>query len=104
MEKPCKIIIIIIIIIIIESLELFTSALAEGFHWSLSDIKSPQVSRTLLSILTVLNNAVVLMVSTPPPISNSSSPFSNPFVTVPNAPIIIDIIVPCMFHSFLSIP
>ena len=29
------------------------------FHWSLSGSKSPQVSRTLLSILTDLNNAVV---------------------------------------------
>ena len=27
------------------------------FHWSLSDSKSPQVSRTLLSILAVFNNA-----------------------------------------------
>ena len=57
------------------------------FHWSLSDSKSPQVSRTLLSILAVLNNAVVWMVSTRPPISKSSSPFSNPLVTVPNTPI-----------------
>ena len=70
------------------------------FHWSLSDIKSPQVSRTLLSILTVLNNVVVSMVSTHPPISKSSIPFSNPLVTVPNAPITIGIIVTCMFHSF----
>ena len=45
------------------------------FHWSLSDSKSPQVSRTLLSILAVLNNAVVWMVSTRPPTSKSSSPF-----------------------------
>ena len=30
------------------------------FHWSLSDSKSPQVSRTLLSILVYLNNAVAL--------------------------------------------
>ena len=29
------------------------------FHWSLSDSKFPQVSRTLLSILADLNNAVV---------------------------------------------
>ena len=29
------------------------------FHWSLSDSKSPQISRTLLSILADLNNAVV---------------------------------------------
>ena len=72
------------------------------FHWSLSDSKSPQVSRTLLSILAVLNNAVVWMVSTRPPTSKSSSPFSNPLVTVPNAPITIGIIVTCMFHSFFS--
>ena len=45
---------------------------------SLSDSKSPQFSRTLLSILVVLNNAVVWMVSTRPPNSKSSSPFSNP--------------------------
>ena len=70
------------------------------FHWSLSDSKSPQVSRILLSILAVLNNTVVCMVSTRPPISKSSSPFSNPLVTVPNAPITIGIIVTCMFHSF----
>ena len=72
------------------------------FHWSLGDSKSPQVSRTLLSILAVLNNVVVWMVSTRPPTSKSSSPFSNPFVTVPNAPITIGIIVTCMFHSFFQ--
>ena len=73
------------------------------FHWSLSDSKSPQVSMTLLSILVILNNAVVWIVSTRPPTSKSSSPFSSPLVTVPNAPITIDIMVTCMFHSF-SIP
>ena len=72
------------------------------FHWSLSDSKSPQVSRTLLSILAVLNNAVVWMVSTRPPTSKSSSPFSNPLVTVPNAPVTIGIIVTSMFHSFFN--
>ena len=72
------------------------------FHWSLSDSKSPQVSRTLLRILAVLNNAVVWMVSTRPPTSKSSSPFSNPLVTVPNAPITIGIIVTCRFHSFFN--
>ena len=71
------------------------------FHWSLVDSKTPQVSRTLLSILAVLNN-VVLMVSTRPPTSKSSSPFSNPLVTVPNAPITIGIIVTCMFLSFFN--
>ena len=72
------------------------------FHWSLTDSKPPQVSRNLLSILTVLNNAVVWIVSTRPPTSKSFSPFSNPLVTVPNAPITIGINVTCMFHSFLS--
>ena len=74
------------------------------FHWSLSDSKSPQVSKTLLSILSVLNNAVVWMVSTRPPTSKSPSPFNNPSVTVPKAPITISIIVTFMFHSFLQFP
>ena len=72
------------------------------FHWSLSDSKSPQVSRTLLSILAVFNNAVVWMVSTLPPISKSSRPFNNPLVIVPKAPITISIIVTFMFHSFFN--
>ena len=72
------------------------------FHRSLGDSKSPQVSKTLLSILPVLNNAVVWMVSSCPLTSKSSSPFSNPLVTVPNAPITICIIVTCMFHSFFN--
>ena len=71
------------------------------FHWSLSDSKSPQVSRTLLSILALLNNAVVWMVSTHPPTSKSSNPFNSPLVS--KAPITTDIIITFMFHSF-SIP
>ena len=70
------------------------------FHWRLSDSKSPQVSRTLLSILAVFNNAVVWMVSTRPPTSKSSRPFNNPLVTVPKAPITIGIIVTFIFHRF----
>ena len=72
------------------------------FHWSLSDSKSPQVSRILLRILVVLNNVVVWMVSTRPPTSKSSNPFCNPLVTVPNVPITIGIIVTCMFHRFFN--
>ena len=72
------------------------------FHWSLSDSKSPQVPRTRLSILAVLSNAVVWIVSTRPPTSKSSSPFNNPLVTVPNAPITIGTIVTFMFHSFFN--
>ena len=70
------------------------------FHWSLSDSKSLQASRTLLSILAVLNNVAVWVVSTRPPTSKSSSPFSNPLVTVTNAPITIGIIITCIFHNF----
>ena len=72
------------------------------FHWSLSDIKSPQVSRTRLRILSVLSNAVIWIVSTRLPTSRSSRPFNNPLVTVPNAPIIIGTIVTFMFHSFFN--
>ena len=72
------------------------------FHWSLSDSKSPQVSRTRLSILAVLSNAVVWTVSTRPPTSKSSRPFNNSLVTVPKAPITIGTIVTFMVHSFLN--
>ena len=72
------------------------------FHGRLSVSKSPQVSRTLLSILAVFNNAVVLMVSTRPPTTKSSRPLNNPLVTVPKAPITIGIIVTFMFHSFFQ--
>ena len=72
------------------------------FHWSLSDSKSPQVSRTRLRILAVLSNAVVWIVSTRPPTSMSSSPFNNPLVSVPKAPITIGTIVTFMFHSFFN--
>ena len=57
-------------------LEFFTSVLADDFHWSLSDSKSPQVSRTLLSILavpgfvfkslTTLPTTIIVTLSTPP--------------------------------------
>ena len=73
------------------------------FHWSLSDSKSPQVSRTLHSFLAVLNSAVVWRVSTRPPTSTSSSPFSNPLVTVPNAPITIGIIVTSIIIIIISL-
>ena len=73
-----------------------------AFHLSLSDSKSPQVSRTLQSILPILNNTVVWMVSTRPPPSKSSSPFNNHLVTVPKATIIIGTIVTFMFHSFFN--
>ena len=57
------------------------------FQRRLSRRKSPRVFRTLLIILVNLNNAVIWMVSTRPLICKSSSPFINPLVTVPRAPI-----------------
>ena len=72
------------------------------FHWSLSDSKSLQVSRTRLRILAILCNAVVWIVSTRPLTCKSSRPFNNPLVTVPNAPITIGAIVTFMFHSFFN--
>ena len=72
------------------------------FHWSLRDNKSPQVSRTLLSIQANLSNALVWIVSTRSLISKSSSPFTKPLVTVPRAPITIGITVTFMFHRHLS--
>ena len=72
------------------------------FHWSLSDSKSPQVSRTRLRILAVLSDAVVWIVSTRPPTSKSSRLFNNPLVFVPNAPITKGTIVTFMFHSFFN--
>ena len=72
------------------------------FHWSLNDSKSPQLTRTFLSILVVPNNAAVWMVSTQPPTSKSSSPFNNPLVTVTKAPLTIGIIVTFMFPSFFQ--
>ena len=72
------------------------------FHWSLSDSKSPKVSRTRLRILAVLSNAVVWIVSTRPPTSKSSRPFKNSLAIVPKAPITIATIVTFMFHSFFN--
>ena len=72
------------------------------FHWSLSESKSPQVSRTRLRILAVLSNAVIWIVSTRPQTSKSSRPFYNPLVIVPKAPVTIDTIVTFMFHSFFN--
>ena len=62
------------------------------FHWSLSDSKSPQVSKTRLRILAVLCWAVVWRVSTRPSTSKSSRPFNNPLVIVP--------IVTFIYNSF----
>ena len=72
------------------------------FHWISSDSKSPQVSRTLFSILNVLGNSAIWIVSTPPPTSKSSRPFNNRLVIVPKAQITISTIVTFMFHRFFN--
>ena len=72
------------------------------FHWSLSGSKSPQVSVTLLSILTDLNNAVVLIIFIRRVISKPIPPCTNPLVTLPRARIKIGITVIFMFHSFCN--
>ena len=89
----CAVIIIIIIIILLLSLMMV-------FHWSLRDRESPQVSRSLLSILVDLNNDVFWMVSSYPLIYKPSSPFSNPLRIAPSAPNTIGIIVTFVFQSF----
>ena len=52
-------------------------------HWNLGDSNCPPDSKTFLSILADLNNAVVWMDSTRTLISKRSSPCTNPLVTVP---------------------
>ena len=62
-----------------------------GFPWSWNNSKSPQVSRTLLNILSDVNDTVVWMVS---------SPCTNPLVIVSNTPVIIGITNIFMLHVF----
>ena len=71
-------------------------------YWGLSDNKSPQVSRTLLSILADLNNTIGWMVSTCPLIFKCSRLFINPLRIVPSAPTTTGITVTFMFHRFFS--
>ena len=74
------------------------------FHGSLSDSKSPQAYRTILSILANLDNAVFRRVSIWLLISKFSSPFTNPFGIVPSDPTTIGITITSMsqFMSFSS--
>ena len=83
-------------------LDFFPSVLADGFSLDFERQQVPSSLQDNLSILAVLRNAVVWIVSTCPPTSKSSRPFNNPLVIVPNAPITIGTIVTFMFHSFFS--
>ena len=73
------------------------------FHWSLSDRKSLQVTRTSLSILTDLKNTVFWIVLTCSLISKSSNPLTKPLGIVLNPPIAITISVTLIFHSFFLV-
>ena len=96
-KREAKVYVLLVqFIIIIYLLEFFTTTLADGlsqeFEWE-------QVSRILLSILAVLNNALIWILSTHPLDSKSSNPFNDPLITVPKVPITIGNIVTFMFHS-----
>ena len=52
------------------------------FHWCLSNIMFPQVSKSRLSSLADMNNAVFWMISISPLISN----WTNILVAIPSAP------------------
>ena len=68
------------------------------YQWSVSDSKSPQISRTLFSIQADLNNTLVSMASARPWISNSFSHLFKPFRIVLSAPVTIVITVNFMFR------
>ena len=68
----------------------------------LSECKFTQICRTLLRILSDLDNAVVGIVSARLLISKSSSSCINPSVTVLRAPIITGFTVTFLFYSFVS--
>ena len=105
-STSCSIYIYIYIYIFKLTFYLFTNFPHQRFpmvsHWSLSDSKSLWVSRTLLSNLADLSDAVVLMISTCSLISRSSSPCTNPLVIVSSTLITIGITIIFMFHSFFS--
>ena len=61
--------------------------------------QNPQMSSSFFLFINTLLNLIIVLHSLELT-SKSPSPFSNPLVTVPNAPITIGIIVTCMFHCF----
>ena len=80
---------------VISSCESFPSSLVD-FYWG----KSFQFFHTLLRILAYLKSALVWMVSVRPQIFESSNSLIKTMGTVPNASIVIGIIVTFMFEKF----
>ena len=72
------------------------------FHWNLSDSKSFQVSRTLLSILADLNNTLVCMISILPPTTSLSSIFFRFLGTVQSTLSTIGM-TDTLFHNFFQL-
>ena len=74
----------------------FTPLLVDGFFprvW-----ETTILLKSLIIIPVDLNNVVIRMDSARPPISNSSSPLTNPLWIVRSAPITIGIVIDFMFH------
>ena len=74
------------------------------FYWSLSDSKSPLVSRTLLGILASLDNVIVWIVTTRTLISKSFNPIINPLLIVLIASISVAISITFNLRSFFQFP
>ena len=70
------------------------------FRWSLSDGKSPRISRIVLGILADLNNSIVCIVPARPLISSSSRSLTHPLRIVPCIQITIGISTTFMFHGY----
>ena len=88
---------LIIIIIIIASFSHKRHLMV--FHWSLSDSKSSQFSRTLLADL----NTEVWMASTRPPIFNCSSSLTKHLETVLRATITISFTITFVYQRFFLV-
>ena len=86
----------------VSQYKFFTLRVTDGFYWSLSDCKFLQFSRTLLSNLTDLSSAVVLMVSIFFRIISSSSFFSRLFGIFHSAPTTLGTTVTFIFYNFFG--
>ena len=83
-------------------LQFFHTSFNVVFNLSLSDSMSPQVLRTLMSILVNLNNSAVCMIFILLLIYNFSSLFYKPLRTDKSPPATIGITITIIFHSFFS--
>ena len=99
-QKLLLSLLLLLLLLLLESFSYLCKLMI--IYWSLSESKTLQVIRTLLSILTDLNNAVVSTVSTEPLISMSSNLFVNTLQIIPSAPITVGITVTFTFYCYFS--